>query len=226
MNHVKGLLLLVLAFSSTAAHAQKAQPPAPKAAPTPAKQSSGVATSWRQVPIPALHQFKPQEPRRVQLPNGMVIFLQEDHELPLISGTARIRGGSREEPASKAGLVSTYGEVWRTGGTKTRTGDELDDYLEAHAAHVETAGGIDSTTISWDCLTANIDEVFKVFVELLQEPAFREDKLPLAKNQLDTGIARRNDQPGGIASREAVKLGYGAASPYARQAEYATVAAV
>src|SRR6516225_3986109 len=183
-------------------------------------------SDWKQIQIPPLPAFHPQEPRRVQLPNGMVIFLQEDHELPLISGTARIRGGSREEPASKAGLVSIYGEVWRTGGTKTRTGDELDDYLEAHAARVETAGSIDSTMISWDCLKANFDEVFKVFVELLQEPAFREDKLPLAKNQLDTGIARRNDQPGGIASREAVKLGYGGASPYARQPEYATVAAV
>ena len=30
----------------------------------------------------------------------MVIFLQEDHELPIIDGTARIRGGSRSEPAN------------------------------------------------------------------------------------------------------------------------------
>jgi len=29
----------------------------------------------------------------MQLANGMVIFLQEDHELPLIRGTAQIRGG-------------------------------------------------------------------------------------------------------------------------------------
>ena len=56
-----------------------------------------------------------------------MIFLQEDHELPLVRGTARIRGGSREEPAAKVGLVSLYGQVWRTGGTKTLTGDQLDD---------------------------------------------------------------------------------------------------
>ena len=56
----------------------------------------------------------------MQLPNGMVIFLQEDHELPLISATARIRGGSVSEPASKTGLTDLYGDVWRTGGTKTQ----------------------------------------------------------------------------------------------------------
>src|ERR1700746_4217476 len=75
------------------------------------------ATDWKQVSIPKLPAFKPQEPERIQLPNGMVIFLQEDHELPLIDGTARIRGGSVNEPASKVGLVDIYGDVWRTGGT-------------------------------------------------------------------------------------------------------------
>src|SRR5207248_11708147 len=57
---------------------------------------------------------------------------------PLIDGFARIRGGSREEPGAKTGLVDVYGEVWRTGGIKTQTGDQLDDFLEAHAAKVET----------------------------------------------------------------------------------------
>src|SRR5512137_316184 len=75
-------------------------------------QRGGVATSWKQIPVPPLRPFKPEEPRRVELPNGMVLFLQEDHELPLIDGVIRIRGGSRDEPAEKAGLAAIYGEVW------------------------------------------------------------------------------------------------------------------
>ena len=43
---------------------------------------------------------------------------------------------------------------------------------------------------------------------------------------METGISRRNDDASGIASREAIKLVYGATSPYARQTEYATVDAV
>ncbi len=187
---------------------------------------SGQAKDWREIQKPALKAFEPQQPKRVVLPNGLVIFLQEDHELPLIRGTARLRGGSREEPAGKLGLASAYGQVWRTGGTKTRTGDQLDDDLEARGARVETGGGLDSTTASWDCLKESFDEVFATWVDVLRNPEFREDKLPLAKNQLNTGIARRNDDAGQIAFREARKLGYGADSPYARMAEYATVAAV
>jgi zinc protease len=192
----------------------------------PAPPAVAQAASWEQVPIPPLPAFHPQEPKRIELPNGMVIFLQEDHELPLIDGVARIRGGSRSEPASKVGLVDLYGEVWRTGGTKAQTGDQLDDYLEIRAAKVETNGNADSTSISWSCLKADFDDVFKIVGDLLREPEFRADKLDIAQREYFDVISRRNDELSEIAGREANKLAYGAQNPYARVAEYKTVAAV
>jgi zinc protease len=182
--------------------------------------------SWKQVPIPKLPNFQPRQPKRIQLSNGMVIFLQEDHELPLIDGTARIRGGSVNEPADKVGLVDIYGEVWRTGGTKSQTGDQLDDFLEVRAAKVETGGGPDSTTIGFSCLKGDLDDVFKAFVDVLQNPEFRADKIDIAQKEEEDSISRRNDEISGIAHREAVKLAYGVDNPYARVPEYATVAAV
>jgi zinc protease len=129
-------------------------------------------------------------------------------------------------PASKTGLIDIYGEVWRTGGTKARTGDEMDDYLEQRAAKVETTGSLDSTTISWSCLKEDFDDVFNVFDDLLKNPEFRADKIEIAKKGMYDGISRRNDDPGQIAGREAAKLAYGADTPYAKVAEYATVAAL
>jgi len=184
------------------------------------------ATDWQQIKIPQLPAFHPAQPKRVELPNGMVVFLQEDHELPLIDGVARIRGGARSEPANKIGMLDLYGEVWRTGGTKDQTGDQLDDFLEIRAAKVETGDEADSTEISWSCLKGDFDDVFKVFAELLREPEFRADKLDLAKKEMFDSISRRNDEVSDIAARESLKLAYGATNPYARQAEYATVAAV
>src|SRR5260370_7482653 len=136
--------------------------------------------AWKKIPIPQLPAFHPQEPKRIELPNGLVIFLQEDHELPTVDGIARIRGGSRSEPAAKIGLVSLYGEVWRTSGTKAQTGDQLDDYLEIRAAKVETAGNADSTIISLSCLKEDFDDTFKVFAELLPDPEFPQQKLHFA----------------------------------------------
>lgn len=188
--------------------------------------SIAQAKSWQQVPIPRLPVFHPAQPKRIELSNGMVIFLQEDHELPLINGSALIRGGSHDEPATKTGLAGIFGRVWRTGGTKMQTGDQLDDFLEVRAAKVETGGGPDSTSISLSCMKGDFDDIFKVFADLLANPEFRADKLDLAQKQAYDAISRRNDEIGEIAHREAAKLAYGENNPYARQPEYATIAAI
>ena len=130
------------------------------------------------------------------------------------------------EPASKVGLVGLYGDVWRTGGTKTKTGDQMDDFLEARAAKIETGDGGDSTSISLNCLKGDFDAVFEMYLDLLHNPEFRADKLELAKEQVYTGIARRNDDVSSIVGRESAALAYGKDNPFAREEEFATVAAV
>jgi len=181
---------------------------------------------WKSIPIPPLASFHPAKPKRIVLNNGIVIFLIEDHELPFVNGFIEMKGGSRNEPAAKAGLVDLYGAAWRTSGTATQDGDELDDILEAKAAKVETGGDLDSTSLSWNCLKQDQDQVFKLAVDLLEHPAFNEQKLNLAKQQMAAGIVRRNDSAGQIASRESAILVYGAKSPYAREPEIATVMSV
>jgi zinc protease len=185
-----------------------------------------AAQPWTKIPIPPLHDFKPVQPKRIELANGLVIFLQEDHELPFISGSILIRGGARDEPANKIGLVSLYGQTWRTSGTVKANGDVLDDQLEAKAATVETGGGGASTSVNWNSLKGDFDSVFATAMDLLLNPVFNEEKLMLAKQQMITGIARRNDDASSIAARETAIVLYGPTSPYARQAQYATVDAV
>jgi zinc protease len=181
---------------------------------------------WEKIPIPPLKEFKPQQPRRIQLKNGIILFLQEDHELPFVYGSVLIPGGSRDEDAAKAGMVDLYGETWRTSGTEKMNGDAMDDLLEANAAHIETGGGAASTSLAWDSLKGDADQVFSLALDLLLHPKFSPEKLQLAQQQAATGIVRRNDDEGQIADRESTKLVYGANSPYTRQPELATIGAV
>jgi zinc protease len=178
---------------------------------------------WEKIPTPALHPFHPQAPKRIVLKNGIVIFLQEDHELPFVSGYVLIPGGSRNEDKAHAGLVGLYGDTWRTSGTAKMDGDALDDLLESKAANLSTGGGEDSTTLSWQSLKGDSDQVLGLAMDLLLHPVFREDKLMLAKQQAAAGITRRNDDAAGIADREASKLVYGVNSPYTMQPELATI---
>jgi len=188
----------------------------------PAQQSK----PWEQIPIAKLHEFHPQQPKRIELKNGIVIFLQEDHELPFVYGAVLIPGGSRDEVPAKAGLVGLYGQAWRTSGTAKMGGDAMDDLLEAKAAHIETGGDIDSTAVQWDSLKGDADEVFSLAMDLLFHPKFSAQKLELAQEEAATGIVRRNDDEDDVAGRESEKLVYGANSPYTRQPELATIGAV
>ena len=213
--------ILALLLSPLSLSAQTTAPARPAAVST-----ASQGQPWKSIPIPPLHAFKPVQPRRIELANGLVIFLQEDHELPFINGSILIRGGSRDVPGDKVGLVSLYGQSWRTSGTATIDGDKLDDQLENKAASIETDGGTASTSLDWSSLKDDFDSVFANAVDLLLHPEFKADKLELARQQLDTSISRRNDDASGIAVREAIQIAYGHNNPYARQAEYATVDAV
>src|SRR5271157_4607416 len=165
---------------------------------------------WEQIPTPKLHEFKPQQPKRIVLKNGIVVFLQEDHELPFVSGSVLIPGGARDEAPAKTGLVELYGQAWRTSGAAKLGGDAMDDLLEAKAAHIETEGGEDSTSLAWDSLKGDADQVLSLALDLLLHPKFNPNKLQLAQQQVAASIVRRNDDEEEIATRESAKLVYGA----------------
>ena len=178
---------------------------------------------YEKLSYPRLGDIEIPDVERLTLANGMQLFLVEDHELPLIDISARIRTGSIYEPADKIGLASITGSVMRTGGTTSKTGDELDEQLERIAASVETGIGLNSGSASMSVLKEDIDTGLGILADVLMNPAFREDKIMLAKIRHRSSIARRNDNVSSIAIREYEKLIYGPESVYARQTEYATI---
>ncbi len=178
------------------------------------------AKHYTDLKLPPLPEIKIPEYTRYQLNNGLTVFLMEDHELPLVRGQAFIKTGERLEPGDQVGLASIMGEVMRSGGTKSHPADQLNDLLELRAAAVESSVDTDIGSVSFSSLTEDLPEVFGLFVEVLREPIFPQDKIDLAKNQRRGAISRRNDEPNQIAGREFQKLIYGKESPYARSMEY------
>ena len=200
------------------------------APPRPARAVSRVAAapapaepSYKDLKFPALRPVQIPKVETFTLPNGMKVFLLEDHELPIVNGTALVRTGNLFDPADKVGLATMTGMVMRTGGTKTRTGEQLDQQLEDIAASVESGIGETSGSVSFSSLKENAPEVMAAFKDVMTAPEFRQDKIDLAKSQLRSSIARRNDDAGSVAGREFANRVYGENTPYGWQIEYATV---
>lgn len=173
--------------------------------------------------FPPLPEFQVPEPTRVELDNGMVVMLLEDDELPLVEAIAMVRTGSRLEPADKIGLASLTGSVLRSGGTASLAPDELDELLESRAARIESSIGTTSGQVTMSSLREDFPEILGVFADVLRRPRFAEERLRVARNQVNSGIARQNDNPMQILFREHRKILYGEDSPYARSETYETV---
>ncbi|MBI1242941.1 M16 family metallopeptidase [Umezakia ovalisporum] len=185
--------------------------------------ATAAAKHYTDLELPPLPEIKLPKYERFVLENGLVVYLMEDHHLPLVSGIALVRTGHRFEPNEQIGLASLTGEVMRTGGTQKHSAHQLNDILEQRAAIVETSIGTTSGNASFESLSEDLETVFDLFAEVLREPVFDQKQLDLAKTQGKGTVARRNDDPDNIANREFQKLIYGQDSPYARTMEYATL---
>ena len=188
--------------------------------------SAGAKEPWEKIKIPELNEFEMPSYERVELPNGMILYLAEDHFVPMIELSAQIMVGSIYEPADKIGLASMTGSVLRTGGAGERTGDDIDALVESRGLQVETWAGQSTGGAYLSCLTEDLDLGLGLLADILMRPQFAQDKIDLAKQEQKAGISRRNDEPMSIARREASKVLFGADHPLARHPEYDTIASV
>lgn len=182
--------------------------------------------SYKTLKYPPLPQVKIPEPVQFTLSNGMRVFLLEDHELPLIRGLALVRTGNLLDPPEKRGLAQVMADVLRSGGTKTKTGDQIDEELENIAGSVEAGMDETSASLSFSGLKETAGDVLAVFKDVVTNPEFRQEKLDLTLTQYRSAIARRNDDASDIPSRELTRILYGPDTPYGWQPEYEHLARI
>ena len=207
--------LILLTTLAAAMALPQAAPPKPAAAKKTVSATAAAALpKVSELQFPPLRQVKIPEVTTFTLSNGMRVYMLENHELPIVSGTATVRTGNLFDPPDKVGLADITGTVMRTGGTKSRTGEQLDETLENMAASVESSIGETSGSVSFNALKENTSEVLRIYKEVLTSPAFRQEKLDLAKTQEKSGIARRNDDPDRVAGREFASVVYGRDNPF------------
>lgn len=161
-----------------------------------------------QVVSPPLTFAVPSVERQV-LGNGMRLYLNPDHELPLVRISLMVGAGSIGEPASKSGLVQLYAATLRSGGAGERNPTEFDAELERLAANLAVSGDTYAVSAGLSLHRLELEQGLTMLADLLRRPRFDEQRLELARRQLLEGIRRQNDEPGAIARRELRRALYG-----------------
>ncbi|UFS71517.1 insulinase family protein [Geomonas sp. RF6] len=167
----------------------------------PAYGAPQGAINPRTITFPPL-KFQIPKSDRVTLKNGMVVYLLQDHDLPLVNVTAYINAGSIFDPAEKSGLASITASAMRSGGSKRTPPEKLDAELEFMASAIEAAAGMEYASISMTTLTSNLDRTLQLMTELLLQPGFDQTRLEVLRKQAIEAVRRENDDPKAVADRE------------------------
>ncbi|MHB8079626.1 MAG: M16 family metallopeptidase [Candidatus Krumholzibacteriia bacterium] len=189
------------------------------ALPAPAAAGgSAIPARPEQLTFPSLKYSPPDaKEARVELKNGIVAYLVPDHALPLVSVHVLMRIGPDLDPAGREGLASLMVGQLTRGGTAKRTATEVEDLVSALGATLDSAvggrgggfmgmGGVPigpaEGRASIILLSKDLATGLALLAECLREPAFADDRLQLAKDQLVQSMKERNDSTAQIEERE------------------------
>src|SRR5262245_33145002 len=94
--------------------------------------AAGLLAQSQQIPAhprdlkytPLVYTPPKRERSRHVLSNGVVAYLVEDHDLPLVNVSTIVRTGAYLDPAGKEGLAALTGSQIRSGGTISKTAEE------------------------------------------------------------------------------------------------------
>ena len=140
--------------------------------------------------------------RRREITGGAVVYLVEDHTLPLVEVAVALRAGSFLEPPQQVGLASLTGALVRRGGTRLRSADLFDNQADDLGARIQSFAGFTRSAASLSVPTWALDEALDLLFEVLSSPVFQEDRLASAKTNLLESMSRRNQDPLDILERE------------------------
>ena len=175
------------------------------------QQQGNIPAHPRELKYTQLNYTPPKrEQYRHTLSNGAVVYLVEDHDLPLVNVSTIVRTGSYLDPAGKEGLAALTGGQIRTGGTATKTAEEFDEAADFLAANISSGIGATQGSAGLNLLSKDVDQGLALYFDMLRNPRFQEDRIKLAKSQILQNMERRNDRTDAIEGREWGRLMYGA----------------
>ncbi|MBI4469015.1 MAG: insulinase family protein [Acidobacteria bacterium] len=210
--HVLVCVILLLCFGSVpVSSAQKAAGSTPAAGSDSAKSQHGLPAHPKDLTYPKLDYTPPKASNyRQVLSSGVVAYMVEDNDLPLVNITVLIRVGQYAQPAGKEGLASLAGSQMRAGGTASKSAEEFDEAADYLAAQIQSYVTDTQGVANLNCLSKELDTSLQLFFDMLRNPRFQQDRLDLAKSQTLQQMERRNDRTEEIEDREWSRLIRGA----------------
>jgi predicted Zn-dependent peptidase len=149
--------------------------------------------------LPAYEKFK--------LPNGLVIYLMEQHEVPVISVSAILPAGAIYD-GEQSGLASLTAAGLKH-GTRTMTKAQLDEQLDFLGASVSTYASKESSGLAAKFAAKDKDKILTIIKEILLDPVFDSTEFNKEKKRLLVSLEQQKESPRSVIGAYFDKFLYG-----------------
>ncbi len=166
--------------------------------------------SWRKTPpppgpMPAIHL---PVPKRFTLPNGLQVYLVEEHQLPVFNALLVSRAGGEANPAGRPG-ISAFTAAMLTEGTEKRPATEQARDGQRIGGELNSFSRMDEAAVYIGVLSNRSGDALDLLSDAVTSPAFRDADVDRVRKQRLVGIAQESDNPNAIARRVGPMLLYG-----------------
>lgn len=154
------------------------------------------------------------------LPNGLKVFVVENHKLPKVAYSLSLNIDPVLEK-DMAGYVEIAGQLMER-GTKNRSKEQLDKEVDFIGASLGTF----STGVYASSLKKHQEKLLDIMSDVLMNADFKQEELDKIKKQSISGITSEKDDPDAIAGNVRSALVYGSDHPYGEIPTEETVEAI
>jgi zinc protease len=172
-----------------------------------AQKNNALDRSKRPAPAPAPI-IKLGNIQSFELPNGLKVFLVENHKTPTVAYSLALNIHPALE-GEAAGLSAVTSELL-TSGTKTRSKDQLDNEIDFIGASLSgSATGLYASSLK----KQNV-KLLELMSDVLMNADFKQEELDKIKTQTLSGLAQQQDDPDAISANVKAVLNFGKDHPY------------
>jgi zinc protease len=152
-------------------------------------------------------------PRMSRLPNGLSLYLVEQHALPAIAANLIVLRGSEANPPERPGLASFTAQMLDE-GTRNKSALQIAADADQIGALLTTGSSADYSFVAVRSLKRNVDAAFELAADVALNADFPQNEIDRIRDDRLTSILQHHDNPNALASKVFFNVLYGSSHPY------------
>lgn len=138
-------------------------------------------------------QFKLPEYEKYTLPNGLTVYLMEQHEVPLVYMNAIFPAGAVWD-GEQNGLAALTSEALLF-GSKDYTKDQIEQTFDFLGASISSNAGTEAAQVSISFMKDDFEKLFPIFADVIKNPTFPQVEVEKRKQRWIAELDQARESP-------------------------------